>query len=171
MPAVLAGLFFEDKIAIFFNSPQKVFYMLIVTSVVLGIGQLMLWLKRKTKELNGASSLFIGIFQALALIPGISRSGTTVTAGLIAGIDKEKVFKFSFLLSVPIILAATLYKIVSSDVSGIINSNILNYTAGMFVAFVVGLVSLKMLWHIIKRERLYIFAIYCLIAGLVGLLS
>ena len=171
IPAVLAGLFFEDRIEEIFNSPQKVFYMLIVTSLVLSIGQLMLWLKKKTEELNWKNSLLIGVFQAMALIPGISRSGTTVTAGLIAGINKEAVFKFSFLLSIPIILAATLYKIVLSDIGGLVGTDIVNYTAGMLSAFFIGLISLKILWQIIKRERLYIFAIYCMVVGLIGLLS
>jgi len=116
VPAVLAALLFEDQISGFFDSAKKVAYMLIVTGVVLFLGQLSL--KKAEEKGTGPTffkSIFVGISQAFALLPGISRSGITISSGLFGGMKKEEAFRFSFLLSVPAILGALGYKIFTGE--------------------------------------------------------
>ncbi|MEA3488932.1 MAG: undecaprenyl-diphosphate phosphatase [Candidatus Omnitrophota bacterium] len=170
VPAVLAGLFFEKKIAEFFVNPGKVAFMLILTGIVLLCGQLSL-MKRKT-EGGGPTfitSLIVGIAQACSLLPGISRSGMTVSAGLLGGMNAEGAFRFSFLLSIPVILGATLYKVLSEDIGAVLSGNIEVYVTGMLVAFMTGILSLRLLWWVLKEKRLFIFGAYCLLAGFAGI--
>jgi undecaprenyl-diphosphatase len=170
VPAVLAALLFEDRISAFFTSPVKVAFMLLVTGAVLLVGQVALW-KRGTagKELSFFTALVVGIAQAFALFPGISRSGMTISSALAGGVKAEEAFKFSFLLAIPVIAGATLYKALTVDLEAVMAGNTLNYFAGMAVAFVVGLLSLHVLWKIVKGKMLYIFAAYCLVLGAIGI--
>lgn len=170
VPAVLAALLFEDRISAFFTSPVKVAFMLIITGTVLFIGQVALWKTEASgKKLSFFTALAVGIAQAFALLPGISRSGMTISAALAGGVKAEEAFKFSFLLSIPVILGATLYKALTVDLESVIAGNAVNYLAGMMVAFFIGFMSLHLLWKIVKGKKLYIFAAYCLLLGTVGI--
>ncbi len=166
VPAVLAALVFEDRISSFFESPVKVAMMLVVTGIVLFVGQFSLS-KRKAGGASPTffSSLIVGIAQAFALLPGISRSGTTISAGLAGGMNKEDAFRFSFLISIPAIIGAVLYKGMTIDIGAVIKGNVLNYAAGMAVAFAAGLLCLHILWSFIRRNRLYVFGGYCILLG------
>jgi len=171
VPAVLAALLFEERITAFFTSPVKVAYMLLVTAAVLFAGQLSLW-KRKAagKEISYMTSMSVGVAQAFALLPGISRSGATVSAGLAGGVRAEEAFRFAFLLSVPAILGALAYKIIKEGPGVAAGSGFLSYAAGAAAAFVTGLLGLRLLWWVIKSRRLYIFSAYCLVLGLTVIL-
>ena len=171
VPAVLAGLLFEKKISAFFTDPGKVAFMLILTALALFAGQFSLW--RRMRPGAGPSfftSLLVGIAQAFALLPGISRSGMTISTGLIGGMKAEEAFRFSFLLSVPVIIGAVAYKALTLDIGAVISGNLANYAAGMAAAFIVGLLSLRLLWWVIKEKRLFIFGIYCLFLGTIGII-
>ena len=170
VPAVLAALLFEDRISEVFVSPSKVAFMLVITGAVLFIGQISLW-KRKDdgNPPTLISSLLVGIAQAFALLPGISRSGMTISMGLVGGMKKEEAFRFSFLLSIPVILGATLYKVLTEDMGAVVSGNLVNYASGMIIAFIVGLLSLHVLWKVIKGKQLFIFAAYCILAGTIGI--
>ncbi|MGB2600883.1 MAG: undecaprenyl-diphosphate phosphatase [Candidatus Omnitrophota bacterium] len=170
VPAVLAALLFEDRISTFFTSPVKVAFMLVITGTVLLIGQVALWKRDGSgKKLSFFTALAVGIAQAFALLPGISRSGMTISTGLAGGMKAEEAFKFSFLLSIPVILGAALYKALTVDLGAVMAGNTVNYLAGMMTAFVVGLLSLHVLWKIVKGKMLYIFAAYCLLLGAIGI--
>jgi undecaprenyl-diphosphatase len=166
IPAVLAALIFEDKISAFFVDPVKVAMMLVVTGIILFAGQFCL-----SKRKDGGtpptffSSLFVGIAQAFALLPGISRSGATISSGLMGGMNKEDAFRFSFLISIPAIVGAVSYKALTSDIGTAIEGNVLNYAAGMAVAFAAGFLCLHILWNFIKRNQLYVFGGYCILLG------
>jgi undecaprenyl-diphosphatase len=171
VPAVIAALLFEEKISLIFVSPKKVAFMFIATALALFVGQIS-QVKRTSsgKGPTALTSLLVGIGQAFALLPGISRSGMTISSGLLGGMNTENAFKFSFLLSIPVILGATLYKALKIDFAGVVLNNLGNYATGMIAAFVVGLLSLMLLWKAVKARRLFIFGIYCLLLGLAGIL-
>ena len=166
VPAVLAALFFEDRIEGFFTDTGKVAVTLMVTGFILFAGQAALWrTKGEGKSPTYSNSVTVGIAQAFALLPGISRSGITISAGLLGGIKAEEAFRFSFLLSVPAILGALLYKGITTDVASAVSGNLTGYIAGMSAAFLAGLASLRLLWWVIKARRLYIFGAYCVLLG------
>ena len=171
VPAVGAALLFEDKITSLFGDPARVSVMLLVTALVLLAGQLSLWFKSRTdKEPGFGSSIATGLAQACALLPGISRSGTTICAGLLLGIKPREAFRFSFLLAIPAIAGAFAYKAVSFDAATSVSEGLLNYSAGMAAAFVTGLVSLRILWKVMEGKVLIFFSAYCFILGLGGIL-
>ncbi|MFH1877309.1 MAG: undecaprenyl-diphosphate phosphatase [Candidatus Omnitrophota bacterium] len=167
VPAVLAGLLFESKVEEFFTSSYKVAYMFMVTGAVLFAGQIALSRKEKAvRELNFRNSLFIGIAQACAIFPGISRSGVTISSGISSGLEKDEAFRFSFLLMIPVVAGAALYKAMSVDFGALSHGQYMNYAAGMGTAFFTGICCLHILRKILREKKLYIFAVYCLILGL-----
>ncbi len=171
VPAVIAALFFENKITAVFGDPVKVSGMLIVTAFVLFAGQAALLVKRVSRpEATMGRSVIVGIAQAFALVPGISRSGATISVGMVTGMGQEEAFRFSFLLSIPVISGAFLYKILTQDHMEFAFSAGINYIIGMICAFVMGLISLNILKRVIIAKKLYIFGIYCLAAGVAGIL-
>lgn len=158
-PAVIIGLIFQEKIESAFSSPKQAGVFLLFTS-------LMLFLTKFTREKNktkGYHALIIGIFQALALLPGISRSGATIASALALGWEREFAFKFSFLLSIPAIAGANILELSTSKIS---NLNPIALTSGFVISFISGLIALKILSPLVKRGKLYLFSIYCLITGL-----
>ncbi len=171
IPAIVAAFFFEGMISSFFMDPKKVALMLIVTGFVLFAGQFGLRAGRsEKKDLTVLDSLLIGIAQAFSLLPGLSRSGATISTGLVRGMKAETAFTFSFLLAIPAIIGAVLYngmKKISRD--AVLVDDPVNYIAGMVTAFVVGLICLPLLLKVVKRKRLYIFGIYCLVLGIGGI--
>jgi len=172
VPAVLAALFFENEIAHFFTDVKNVSFMLVVTAMILFAGQFALKkvLREGNEPLGALSSILVGIAQAFALIPGISRSGATISMGLLRKMDPKDAFRFSFLLSIPAILGATLYEGLKIDITEAVFKNLPIYTAGMTAAFIVGFFSLFLLWKFLREKHLYFFGIYCLILGVTGII-
>jgi len=124
--------------------------------------------RKPEKELDVKKSFIIGIFQGIALIPGISRSGITISAGLLLGIDQVKIVRYSFLLMIPAVFGVFFLKLrnfVSYDLG------LSNLMISFFVTFFVGYISLKYLLGLVKKGKLYYFAYYCWFLGLVLLLS
>jgi undecaprenyl-diphosphatase len=161
VPTGLIGFIFKDWFETLFSKPKLVGGMLLVTGLVL-------WLTRFTKKegrpigkMGWIDSILIGIAQGMAIIPGISRSGATISTGLFCGLDRELSGKFSFLLSIPAILGATLLefrKIGSVQELGTI-------LIGTIVAFGVGILSLTLLLRINKIGKISYFSYYCWIIG------
>jgi len=130
--------------------------------------------KEKTDSIDYTTAVMIGIAQGIAIIPGISRSGATITVALLLGMKREKAFKFSFLLSIPAILGAlglTLYMELGELAST--NLGIGEILAGATVSMFVGYLALKLLWKVIMKEKFHLFAFYCWLlgAGLIMLLG
>ncbi|MFH0854224.1 MAG: undecaprenyl-diphosphate phosphatase [bacterium] len=113
------------------------------------------------RELNGKSSFLIGIVQGIAIIPGISRSGSTISAGILMGINKEKAARFSFLLSIPAIIGAFLLEFNRLDMPTN-SAQTARILTGMIAAMLAGYISLKLLLKIIKLEKFYLFGYYCI---------
>ena len=171
VPAVIVGFLFEKKIEAAFASPKIVSALFLVTALVLFAGQ---WavkfrVSRETRMSFGRA-VVIGIAQSIAILPGVSRSGMTVSAGLLTGIDTEKAFRFSFLMSVPIILAAACLKALKTDLGAEIGASAESYVAGMATAFILGILSLSVFSKVMKSKKLYIFGIYCFLLGVAGIL-
>ncbi|MGC9512872.1 MAG: undecaprenyl-diphosphate phosphatase [Fidelibacterota bacterium] len=162
IPAILVALFLRDFIEGLFESTRSVGIALIFTGLLLFITQ---WAPRVRKPLKGWNVLFMGIFQALAMIPGISRSGSTISAGLLAGVDREKIAKFSFIMALPLIIGATILEI--PEIKGGSQISLFNISLGMLVAFLTGIVALKWLIKILMRGRLSSFSYYCVLLGFI----
>lgn len=168
IPTALLGLLFKDAVDTIFGSVGIVGWMLLVTGTVL-------WLTRKTaasgRSLNKTAirdALIIGLVQGLAIVPGISRSGSTIAVALFLGIDREIAGRFSFLLSIPAILGALVLSFDSSLSHTSMQTEVI--LLGVFVAAIVGYGALKVLLRLVKKGRIYRFAPYCWLIGVLALI-
>jgi undecaprenyl-diphosphatase len=159
----IIGILFEERIHRLFTSPQTVSFMLLVTGALLFISDRFRG-SRGEKEMNMTDSLVIGIVQGMALIPGISRSGSTIAFGIFRGLDGAVAARFSFLLSIPAVLGALLLEL--RYMEAVSPHDMPIYLAGMIAAAVVGFLTLRLLLFMIRKRRLSIFAYYCWILGI-----
>ena len=165
IPVGVVGLFFKDYIEVAFSSIAVVGVMLLVTAALLAFAY---YAKPRQKEtISYRDSFIIGLSQALAVLPGLSRSGTTIATGLLLGNKKESVAQFSFLMVLPPILGNALLDIVKGDFGG--GVEVVPTVAGFIAAFVTGCIACKWMIGIVKRGKLIWFAIYCAVAGVVAL--
>lgn len=166
VPAALAGLFLNQYAQTLFNSLKLVGVSLLATAFLLFSTKL---LKAKTKifsQLNWQKAFIVGCFQALAILPGVSRSGSTIIGGLWTGLKKETAFDFSFLLAVPAILGALALQIPEISSNG---DQLAMGFVGLITASISGFLSLKLFKQIVLKSKLYYFGFYCLVLG-VGIL-
>ena len=166
IPAVLVGFLFENKIEEIFRNPTNVAWALLAGSAVFWVAD------RLSKDKGGISStkgFVIGLFQALALIPGVSRSGITISGGLFSGLSREEAIKFAFLLGIPVIGGAALKTIIDS--SGSFESMLnLPMVAGFIAAFVSGIFSIKFLVKYLSSHSFNVFIAYRILLALAILL-
>ncbi|MBM4277773.1 MAG: undecaprenyl-diphosphate phosphatase [Deltaproteobacteria bacterium] len=165
IPTGLMGILFKDWFESLFSKPKIVGGMLLITGSILYLTR---WAKREDKyleKMNWVDALLIGVAQGIAIIPGISRSGATISMGLFCGLNRELAGTFSFLLSIPAILGATILEM--RKIQSV--SEILPALLGMGVAFGVGSLSLTFLIKIIKAGKLSNFSYYCWAMGLLML--
>ena len=171
IPVVLAGLFLKKYFEATYESPLFTSVMLCVTGIILFLPS---WLSRgkselrSNNELTPKSALLIGIGQAFAILPGISRSGSTIVAGMLAGVSPAVAAEFSFLLAVPAIAGAGLIK--ATEMSRVDSSLIGQYIAGSVAAFILGLVAVYAVLTTIRKGKFQYFGYYCLAIGLASLL-
>ncbi len=166
LPAVIVGLFFESQLeALFGGNILLVGCMLLITAGLL-------FLANKAKDTNKtvtySNAFLIGISQAIAMLPGISRSGATISTSVLLGNDKTKAARFSFLMVIPLIFG----KIAKDILSGDLNYNSGNITAlsvGFVAAFIAGLFACTWMITLVKKSKLSYFAIYCSIVGLIAI--
>lgn len=157
IPTGLMGIFFKDWLESFFSKPKLVGGMLLITGLVLWLTR---WANKEGKPLGRmgwSDAILIGIAQGFAIIPGISRSGATISMGLFCGLDRELSGKFSFLLSIPAILGAILLEIKKVDSGGALWTTLI----GSVIAFGVGILTLTLLIKIIKMGKIFNFSYYC----------
>ena len=157
------GLVFEERIHHLFTSAPAASCMLLITGVLLFLSDRFQG-SRVEKDMNITDSVVIGIVQGMALIPGISRSGSTIAFGMFRGLDGPAAVRFSFLLSIPAVLGATVLEL--RYVGQISPGDLAIYLTGMVVAAVVGFLTLRLLLFVIRKRRLSIFAYYCWILGI-----
>lgn len=166
IPAVIGGLIFEKKVEELVHEPGTVAIMLVVTGIILLATGLLRIGDRTTELLRPLDSLVIGLAQALALIPGISRSGMTISTGLVRGIGKVEAARFAFLLGIPVIAGAGLLEMIDFIGSGeSIESSV---WVGVAVAGVSGYLAIAVLIRLLTRVGLAPFGIYCVAAGTIA---
>lgn len=163
LPAVALGLAFRDELENLIEDPRAVAFMLIVTGIVL-LGTTLLRVgDRRSQDLGPLDALLTGFAQALALIPGISRSGMTITSGLVRGMNRAEAARFAFLLGIPVIAGAGLLEVADVVRSGVgIDSTV---WVAMIVAGGSGYAAIAFLLKILSRFGLAPFGIYCVVAG------
>ena len=150
---------FKSLFKSFFTNLSIIGFALLITTFFL----FMTKIKIKSKNLNFLNSVFVGISQGLALIPGISRSGSTISTGLILGIPKEKAIKFSFLIAIPAIIGAMIFEFKELTLS---NINFVYVLVGFLIALIISYIFLKLLIKIVQNQKLHYFAYYTLALGL-----
>jgi len=165
IPAVFAGLFLEDKIDSIFTSITLIGMCFIITSIILFATKFFKNSKKETKDMTWFDSLFVGLFQAFAILPGVSRSGSTMSASLYRGLKSEDAFKFSFLLSIPVILGAFVLQFIKQDFM-LFNDGILSSLLGFLCSIIFGFLSLKIIEKAVIKGKLHYFAFYTLALGL-----
>ena len=171
VPAVVVGLVLDKYLVTIFNSVTLVGITLIVTAGLLFSTNLINQTEKNKKELSNISwldALIIGLLQALAILPGISRSGSTVVAGLWRNLKRETAFVFSFLLSVPAILGALGLEI--RNLTGLAQGEILLNLIGFTTAAISGYLALFLFKKTVIQGKLTFFGVYCLIIGTVTLI-
>jgi len=166
VPAAVVGKLFEHQLEeIFRSNPLLIASVLIVFGVVLGIADIAGRKRLALDEIKPASALTIGLFQCLALIPGVSRSGITITAGLMLGFTRESAARFSFLMSLPIVAGAALLKSVHLARHGIPAGEGVPMLVGILVSAVTGYISVAFLLKYVQKHSISPFVWYRVIAG------
>jgi len=169
VPAAIVGLTLKDFFERQFQSPTMAAAGLLVTAVVLVIGERLLRGTKSLERLTAVDTLIIGVCQVSALLPGVSRSGTTIAAGLWRGLDRPTAARFSFLVGLPAIAGAGLLSIL--DIFSARGSLPMGHYAAAFVAAAfVGYLCIAFLLSWVKRHSLYLFAVYCALFGTLYLL-
>ena len=166
LPAALVGLFYEEELEAFFGGNiQFVGFMLLITALLLYFADKA---KDTDRAVSGGKALIIGISQAMAMLPGISRSGATISTSVILGIDKNKAARFSFLMVVPLIFGKIFKDLFNGDLS-FHGEQAFAISAGFIAAFVSGLFACTWMIKLVRNSKLTYFAIYCLAIGLVAI--
>jgi undecaprenyl-diphosphatase len=166
IPAVIVGLLFEEQLESFFGGKiLLVGCMLLLTSLLLLLADKA---KNTTKKVSFSNSVIIGVSQAIAMLPGISRSGATISTSVLLGIDRTRAAKFSFLMVVPLIFGKIGKDVLSGDLS-FQSSEMVPISAGFIAAFLAGLLACKWMIAIVKKSKLSYFSLYCAIVGFVAI--
>ncbi|HOY38412.1 MAG: undecaprenyl-diphosphate phosphatase [Bacteroidales bacterium] len=169
IPVLVIGLLFKDYLKTLFDGSNMVFIglMLLVTALLLTFTY---FFKPKQKPISYFDAFIIGVAQAIAVVPGISRSGATISTGLMLGNKKEDIAKFSFLMVIIPILGENFLEIVSGNFSGSSGIEIMPLIVGSIAAFISGWFACSFMIRIVQRGKLIWFAVYCAVIGLVSIL-
>ncbi len=166
IPATMIGFFFEEKLESFFGGQiLLVGFMLLITALLLLFADKA---KNTDNNVKFGSALIIGVSQAIAMLPGISRSGATISTAVLLGIDRTKAAKFSFLMVVPLIFGKVAKDILYGGIS-FESSQIGVFAVGFIAAFISGLFACTWMISLVKRSKLSYFAIYCALVGSIAI--
>ncbi|MFP4323414.1 MAG: undecaprenyl-diphosphatase UppP [Anaerolineales bacterium] len=173
IPAGVAGLLLDDYFETTFSEPALVACMLFVTAGLLLYSERHTGTPHTMQEMTWRDALFIGVAQALAIMPGISRSGSTIAAGLLRDLNRDQAARYSFLLATPIILAAGTLQAVDvvtgeASLAGGLGTAV---AVGFVTSAVVGYACIALLLRFIRQQRLTVFALYCIAFGAVSLIA
>ena len=163
IPAAIIGLLYEDAIDDMFN--KRIFFVACMLLLTGGLLFLADRAKRTTKAVGFWDALIIGIAQAIAILPGISRSGATISTSVLLGVDRERAARFSFLMVVPLILGKVAKDILSGEMSAA-SPQVLPLVVGFIAAFLTGLVACTWMIKLVKASKLTIFSVYCFLVGI-----
>ena len=166
IPAVFIGLLFEEQLAAFFSrNVLLVGLMLLLTAVLLLLADKA---KNTHKKVSFSNAVLVGLSQAIAMLPGISRSGATISASVLLGIDRTKAARFSFLMVVPLIFGKIGKDVLSGDLN-FQSSDSIPIAVGFITAFVAGLLACKWMISLVKKSNLSYFSFYCAIIGIAAI--
>lgn len=166
IPAALVGFFLEDFLEVFFDGAIIIVgIMLLITAILLYLADLA---KTTDKGVSYRSAFVIGMAQAVAILPGISRSGATISAAVLLGVDKSKSARFSFLMVVPLILGKMAKDLFSGEID-FAGDQAVAMGAGFIASFIAGLAACTWMIKLVRQSKLTYFAIYCLIIGLIAI--
>jgi undecaprenyl-diphosphatase len=169
IPATVVGILLKRHVTVAFESPRAVSLFLLGTATLLFLSERMIRNTKTLSSLLSQDALFIGFSQALALFPGISRSGATIAGGLARGLQRFEAARFSFLIGIPVMIGAGIVAFI--DMLNLPNG--LDQIGSLFVGFIgasiVGYLAIRWLLGYLERRPLNVFAIYCTTVGLIGL--
>ena len=171
IPAALGGFFFNDYIESAFSNPKLVGCSLLITAVFLM--SIHLWGykgQRNVKKLNLWDALRMGFFQLFALLPGISRSGSTLTGGMLGGLEQKAARDFSFFMFMPVSVGAIILKLKDFLSSSTVAQLWLPYLVSFIVSGIVTYLALNLLFSILNKRKLNYFSVYCAVVGVIALL-
>lgn len=167
IPATITGVFFEEELELLFGGQiALVGFMLIITALLLYLADRA---KNTNKSVSFSNAFIIGISQAIAILPGISRSGATISTSVLLGNDKTKAARFSFLMVVPLIFGKIAKDILNGELT-YESSNFLPLSIGFVAAFIAGLFACTWMIALVKKSKLTYFSIYCAIVGLIAII-
>lgn len=167
IPVAILGFFFKEQIEMFFNGNVRfVGSMLIITAILLTLTYIR---KDNIRKVSFLDSIVIGVAQAFAVLPGISRSGATISTGLMLGNKKANIARFSFLMVLLPIIGANIKDLFSGEMTSEASIGVLPLLVGFITAFIAGLFACRWMINIVKKGNLIYFAIYCLIIGLIAI--
>jgi undecaprenyl-diphosphatase len=166
LPALIFGFLFKSLVEILFKTPLlEAAIRLLITAVVLTLAE---WLGKRNRDLEKMTwmdALFVGFAQVIAIFPGASRSGTTISAGMARGLDRPSSARFAFLMSIPVMLAAGGYQTLDLLKMSSLNTFLPLLIVGFISAAIVGWLAIKWLLFYLSKHSLYVFAIYCAVIG------
>ena len=166
LPAVLVGVFFEEQLEqLFGGNILLVGSMLMITAILLFLADKA---RDTNKSVSFGNAFIIGISQAVAMLPGISRSGATISTSVLLGNDKTKAARFSFLMVVPLIFGKIAKDILGGELT-YESSNFTGHAIGFAAAFIAGLFACTWMIALVKKSKLTYFAIYCVVVGLIAI--
>ena len=170
LPAAVAGFLLEEYAETVFRDLRVIGVTLILLAIILVIAERVTRGSKKLPDLSWQDSLWIGLAQALALVPGVSRSGATITAGLFRGLQRDAAARFSFLLSTPIVAAAGVQQFVQMARTGLPGNEQASFAAGMIASAIVGYLTIALLIRYLRRHSTLPFAAYRISLGILLLL-
>ncbi|WP_407392901.1 undecaprenyl-diphosphatase UppP [Methanobrevibacter sp.] len=166
IPVAIVGILFDDAIESLFAGALYVpAFFLFVTGTILYLSQRMASGNVTLNNISKKEALWMGLGQACAILPGLSRSGTTIAAGLTIGLEKEFAAKFSFILSIPAIFGAFVFKL--KDIGSAMDVNFLPIFLGFIASIIAGYIAIKWMLDLIQNKSLDIFAYYCWAVGII----
>ncbi len=168
IPGAVLGFLFEDQLEQLFGMPRAAAAFLLVTAAVLALSELLSRRSRTLEVLTFRDALLIGLAQTMAIIPGLSRSGSTIAAGSLLGYQREDATRFSFLLAIPIVLGGGLYQLLKLTTGGVAGLG-WNALVGMLAAALTGYAAIAALLSLVRRHALWPFVAYLVLFGLLVL--
>ncbi len=170
IPAAIVGVLFEDVIENMVRSNYVVIALaLAIMGVIIYLADKYSKQSKNVKQMTLKDAIIIGCSQVFALIPGFSRSGTTIATGRILGLDRESAAKFSFFLSAPVVLGAVVLQLIKGSVWSVILANLSTFIFGILVSFIIGLLCIKYLLKYLQKHNFKIFMIYRVLLAIVVL--
>lgn len=176
IPTGVLGYVFKDKVELAAETLIIPGIALILTAILLYTSDKIKEGKKSEKSTTYKDSIILGITQGIAVIPGLSRSGTTITTGLFLGLDKEFAVKYSFIMSIPAVLGAGLLEVkdlikISNSAAPISNTQLLYYFIGTAISAIVGYISIKAMLYLVKDKKFKYFSYYCFIVGVIAVIA